>query len=124
MTIPGIGLLGATALLAAVGDVRHFKNGRHLASWLGLVPKQHSSGNKQRLLGISKRGNTYIRCLLVHGGRAVILRCQKKSDARSGWVTRKLERSCVNKVAVAVASRNARIAWALLSKGADYSAIC
>ena len=122
MTIPGIGILSASALIAAIGNIEHFKNGRHLAAWLGLVPKQHSSGEKNRLLGISKRGNKYIRTLLVHGARSVMLRCGDKQDRRSQWIIQKIERSCMNKTAVAVASRNARIVWALLSKQKDYCA--
>lgn len=119
-TIPGVGILTATALVASISDVKNFKNGRHLAAWLGLIPKQHSSGEKQRLLGISKRGNKYLRMWLTHGGCAVVLRCVNKKDSCNVWIQEKLKRSGMNKTAVAVLSRNARIAWVLLSNRQDY----
>lgn len=118
--IPGIGALTATALIAAVGDAKLFKNGRHFAAWLGLVPRQHSSGNQTRLFGISKRGNKYLRFLLTHGGRSIALRCQAKSDKRSIWLVEKIKRSGMNKAVVAIANKNARIAWALLAKQEAY----
>jgi len=118
--IEGIGFLGATAIVAAVGNARVFKNGREMAAWLGLVPKQHSSGDRTRLLGITKRGDSYIRTLLIHGGRAVVRVCDKKTDARSRWIKDKKERCGINKAAVAVANKNARIIWALLSSGEEY----
>lgn len=119
--VEGIGPLGATAIIAAVGDATVFKNGRELAAWLGLTPKQHSSGNRIKLLGISKRGNNYIRTLLIHGGRAVASVCDKKTDPRSLWVKDKKERCGINKAAVAVANKNARISWALLTSGKNYA---
>jgi len=91
-----------------------------MASWLGLVPKQHSSGDKTRLLGISKRGDKYIRSLLVHCGRSVTRVCAKKTDARSLWVMDKKQRCGENKTAVAVANKNVRIMWALLTSGESY----
>jgi len=118
--IEGVGPLTATAIIAAVGNASVFKNGRELAAWLGLVPRQHSSGNRTQLLGISKKGNTYIRTLLIHGGRSVVSVCDKKSDARSRWIKDKKERCGINKTAVAVANKNARIIWALLTSGEDY----
>ena len=118
--IEGIGPLGATAIVAAVGNASVFKNGRELAAWLGLVPRQHSSGNRIRLLGINKNGNTYIRTLLIHGWRAVVNVCDKKKDARSCWIKDKKERCGFNKAAVAVANKNARIIWALLTSGEEY----
>ena len=118
--IEGIGPLTATALRAAVGDAREFRNGRHLAAWLGLVPRQHSSGPRQVLLGISKRGDRYLRSLLIHGARAVLSRSAGKSDRRSRWLEALKARRGFNRACVALANRNARIAWALLARGQDY----
>lgn len=118
--VEGVGPLVATALMAAVGDGRAFKNGRHLAAWLGLVPRQHSSGQRTRLLGISKRGNTYLRTLLIHGARAVVYRCETKTDARSRWLQGVKARRGVNCASVALANKNARILWALLAHGDEY----
>jgi transposase len=114
--IEGIGPLSATALVAAVGDRRCFKNGRQFAAWLGLVPKQQSSGGRARLLGISKRGDCYLRTLLIHGARAVLGRVGTKQDPRSRWLKKLRERRHPNVAAVALANKNARIAWALLSR--------
>jgi transposase len=111
--VPGIGPITATALVASVGDAKNFKNGRQLAAWLGLVPRQHSSGGKSVLLGISKRGDTYLRTLLIHGARAVI-RCAQDKPA-TGWLRRLLDRRNKNIAAVALANKNARIVWALLT---------
>lgn len=113
-TVPGVGPLTATAMIASVGNAVHFKNGRQLAAWLGLVPRQHSSGEKRRLLGISKRGNGYLRCLMVHGARAVIRHSAGKEDPASRWVNGLKERRGANKAAVALANKNARVIWALL----------
>lgn len=121
--IPGIGVLTATALIAAVGNAKLFKNGRHFAAWLGLVPRQHSSGNQTRLFGISKRGNKYLRFLLTQGGRSIALRCRSKSDKQSVWLMEKIKRSGMNKAAVAVANKNVRIAWALLAKQEVYRCV-
>jgi transposase len=120
MTIPGMGPLTATALVAAVSDASAFKNGRQFAAWLGLVPRQHSTGGKERLLGISKRGDTYLRKLLVHGARATIRWVGRKTDRRSQWMRQLLERRGHNRTAVAVAHKNARIVWALLTHHQDY----
>ena len=120
MTIPGVGPLTATALLAAVGDVSAFRNGRELAAWLGLTPRQHSTGGRDQLLGISKRGDCYVRSLLVHGARAVILRVDKKSDANSQWAQQLLSRRHKNVATVALANKMARIAYALLARGEQY----
>jgi transposase len=121
-TIPGIGPLTASALVSAVGDGRQFKNGRQLAAWVGLVPRQDSSGGKPRLLGISKHGDTYLRTLLIHGGRAVERTCGAKTDPRSRWLQAVGGRRHRNIAAVAQANRNARIAWALLTRGESYRA--
>lgn len=112
--VPGIGPMTASALVASVGDATNFKNGRQLAAWLGLVPRQHSSGGKPTLLGISKRGDTYLRTLLIHGARAVIRVRQAKPDS-GVWAERLLARRHKNVAAVALANKNARIVWALLA---------
>ena len=122
LTIPGVGLLSATALLAAIGDISAFKNGRELAAWLGLVPRQHSTGGTPTLLGISKRGDTYLRTLLIHGGRTVVRVADKHDDRRNQWIKELDKRRGKNISAVAVANKNARIAWAVLSKKEPYKA--
>lgn len=122
LTIPGVGLLTATALVAAIGDVSVFKNGRELAAWLGLVPKQHSTGGKQTLLGISKRGDSYLRTLLIHGGRSVVRVAHKHQDKRNRWIGDIKQRRGENISNVAVANKNARIAWALLTRKENYQA--
>jgi len=116
----GVGPIGATALVAAVGDARQFANGRQMAAALGLTPKQHSSGGKERLLGISKRGDSYLRCLLIHGARSVIHAAKGKSDRLSQWVSELARRRHPNIAAVALANKTARIAWAMLRNGTDY----
>lgn len=118
--IPGIGLVTATALVCAVGDGNDFRRGRDMAAWLGLVPRQHSSGGRDNLLGMSKRGNAYLRTLLIHGARSVLKVAGKKADPRSLWLQNLCARRNKNIAAVALANKNARIAWALLSKGLDY----
>ena len=120
MTIPGLGPLTATALLAAVSDASAFKNGRQFAAWLGLVPRQHATGGKERLLGISKRGDSYLRKLLVHGARTTIRWVGRKTDRRSQWMRQLVERRGKNRTAVAVAKKHARIVWALLTSHQDY----
>jgi transposase len=120
MTIPGIGPFTATALVAAISDASACKNGRQCAAWLGLVPRQHTTGGKERLLGISKRGATSLRKLLVHGARATIRWVGRKTDRRSQWMRQLLERRGKNRTAVAVANKNARIVWALLTSHQDY----
>jgi transposase len=118
--IPGIGPITATALVCAVGDGKQFKRGRDLAAWLGLTPRQHSSGGKDRLLGISKRGDSYLRTLLIHGARAVLRCADKKEDPRSCWLQNLCNRRNKNIAAVALANKNARIVWALLTKEIDF----
>jgi transposase len=119
-TIPGIGPVTATALIAAVGDVTQFKNGRHLAAWLGLVPREHSTGGQPRLLGISKRGDRYLRKLLVHGARATLRWVDTRADDRSQWLRALIARRGKNRAAVALANKNARIVWALLAHNQEY----
>jgi transposase len=123
LTIPGVGMLTATALIAAIGDVSVFKNGRELAAWLGLVPKQHSTGGKQTLLGISKRGDSYLRTLLIHGGRSVVRVAHKHPDTRNRWIGDIKKRRGENISNVAVANKNARIAWELLTRKENYQAM-
>ncbi|SDZ02310.1 transposase, partial [Nitrosomonas sp. Nm58] len=109
----------ASALVATVGNAMEFKSGRQLAAWLGLVPGQHSSGGKQTLPGISKRGDAYLRTLLIHGTRAVIRYAEKKTEPES-WLRKLIERRNKNIAAVALANKNARIIWALLTKGTTF----
>lgn len=118
--IPGIGPITASALVASIGDANDFGNGRQLAAWLGVVPRQHSTGGKQTLLGISKRGDTYLRTLLIHGARAVIRGVAKKTGARESWIQRLIDRRNKNVAAVALANKNARIVWALLAHDKAY----
>lgn len=120
VAVAGIGPITATAIVAAIGEAKEFKNGRHLAAWLGLVPKQYSSGGKSRLRGISKRGNTYLRTLLIQGARAVLIYVAGKSDARSRWLQELIVRRGYNRAAVALANKNARVVQALLSSDAPY----
>ena len=118
--IPGIGPLTSTALAAAVGDAAEFKNGRELAAWLGLTPRQHSTGGRPRLLGISKRGDRYLRRLLIHGARAALRQAGRHEDRRSRWAMEVEHRRGKNIAAVALANKNARIAWAVLARGTDF----
>jgi transposase len=120
--VPGIGPLTASALVASVGDARVFHNGRQFAAWLGLVPRQNSSGGKPTLLGISKRGDTYLRTLLIHGARSVLLQLKRHPDQADGWLARVAARRNPNIAAVALANKNARTVWALLAHGRDYRA--
>lgn len=118
-SVPGIGRLTASALVASVGQGHAFRSGRQFAAWLGLVPKQYSSGGKQRLQGISKRGDSYLRRMLIHGARAVIRHMNPKR-ATTEWLVSLSLRAHKNVVIVALANKLARIAWALLSKGSRY----
>ena len=122
--IPGIGPITASALIASLGDARSFKDGRQVAAWLGLVPKQHSSGGKQNLLGISKRGDTYLRTLLIQGARSVVYHAdqphRETASAICQWVRGVAQRRNKNIAAVALANKNARICWALLAGDKDY----
>ncbi|MEW7987358.1 MAG: IS110 family transposase [Candidatus Thiodiazotropha endolucinida] len=120
--LPGIGPLTATALVANIGDPGVFKNGRQMAAWLGLVPRQFSTGGKPKLGGISKRGDTYLRTLLVHGGRSVVRTSSGKSDQLSKWAQDLKARKGPQVAAVAVANKNARMIWAMLSTQAEYQA--
>ncbi|MEO1200908.1 MAG: IS110 family transposase [Pseudomonadota bacterium] len=115
--IPGVGVITATALVATIGDASQFRSGRQLAAWLGLVPRQYSSGGKERLGRISKRGDGYIRRLLVHGARADLRWSRHRNERRSLWQDSLLARRPTNVVLVAMANKTARVVWALLSRG-------
>ncbi len=117
--IPGIGPLGASALVASIADARSFDNGRQMSAWLGLVPRQHSSGGKPTLLGISKRGDTYLRTLLIHGARSAILAAERKTNTNP-WLANLLHRRHPNVAAVALANKNARTVWALLAHDREF----
>jgi transposase len=118
--VEGLGPVSATALVAAVGNATEFANGRHLAAWLGVVPRQGSSGGKERLLGISKRGDRYLRTFLIHGARATVHRARRKTAARSRWLVSREQRRGKNIATVAIANKNARLAWASLTSEAEY----
>jgi len=118
--IPGVGPMTASAIVATIGDGRNFKNGRQFAAWLGLVPRQHSSGGKTNLLGISKRGDGYIRQLLVHGARAVVTIGKPRATETDRWIERLRERKHTNIVCVALANKTARVIWALLAHERKY----
>jgi transposase len=120
--IPGIGPLVATALVASIADAHSFKNGRQVSAWLGLVPRQSSSGGKPMLLGMSKRGDAYLRTLLIHGARSAILAAKSKVDNTEGWLTNLLKRRHPNIAAVALANKNVRTVWALLAHGREFRA--
>jgi transposase len=121
--IPGIGPLVATAIVAAIGNGAAFRKGREFAAWMGLVPKQYSTGGKAKLAGISKRGNCYLRKILIHGARAVVLRSKRDRIAMGGWMNTLEARASRNVLIVAMANKLARIAWAVLSSGQDYRAV-
>lgn len=116
ITIPGIGALGATALVAAAGDGLQFRKARDLAAWLGLVPAEHSTGGKQTLLGISKRGNRYVRRLIIHGARSCFLHLNRANHAIGRWLSALEARTHHNKAIVALANKLTRIVWAILTK--------
>jgi len=115
MSIPGVGPLGATAMAATAGDVRVFRCGREMSAWLGIVPRQCSTGGKTRLLGISKRGDSYLRKLMIHGARSVVRFADKKDDRLSRWVTGVSTRRGQNIATVALANKMVRIAWVIMS---------
>ena len=119
-TIPGVGDKTALAIVASVGDVSHFKNGRQFAAWIGLVPKHRGTGGKTYTLGISKRGQSELRSLLVQGGQSFLLCAVKRTDAFSTWAIKEKMTIGHNKAAVAIANKNARTIYALLKTGREY----
>ena len=118
--IPGIGPVVATAIVAAIGNGAAFRKGREFAAWLGIVPRQYSTGGNAKLLGISKRGNVYLRKILIHGARAAVLRMKRDRAPIGAWLDRLDARAHKNIVIVAMANKLARIAWAVLSSGNEY----
>jgi transposase len=120
--IPGIGPIVATAIVAAIGNGAAFRKGREFSAWLGIVPKQYSTGGRPRLLGISKRGNTYLRKILIHGARAAVLRIKRDRVPIGAWMDGLERRAHRNILIVAMANKLARIAWAVLSSGDEYRA--
>ena len=118
--IPGVGPLVATAIVAAIGNGAAFPKGREFSSWLGLVPRQHSTGGKARLFGISKRGNSYLRKILVHGARSAVLRVKRELSPFGPWLDALEQRAPINVVITAAANKLARIAWSVLSSGQEY----
>jgi len=120
MKIEGVGPVTATALVASVGNASVFNNGRQFAAWLGLTPRQHSTGGKQRLGAMTKHGDVYLRTLLIHGARAVLRVTAHRSDAKSRWAESLRRRRPDNVAAVALAAKHARIIWALLAREQDY----
>jgi transposase len=120
--LSGVGPVIATALVAAVDDGRQFRSGRELAAWIGLVPRQYTTGGKPHLGGIGRRANHYLRRQMIHGARSVVMRVAKHVDRRSEWLKRLTARRGFNRTIIALANKTARIAWALLTRNEDYVA--
>ena len=120
MAIPGIGPITATAMVSAIGNGAEFRKARSFSAWLGLVPGEYSTGGKQKLLGISKRGNGYLRKLLVHGARAILQCREKQSPGLSAWLGKLVARAHPNIVTIALANKMARMSWAWLTRGETY----
>ena len=120
MQLEGVGAVTATAIVATMGNGKAVKNGRQCAAWLGLVPRQYSTGGTQRLGHISKRGDGYLRTLLIHGARSVLRLTGQRTDAKSCWAERLKQRRGNNIAAVALAAKHARIAWAMLARDQEY----
>ena len=118
--VEGVGPLIATAVVAAISNGHAFENGRQFSAWLGLVPRQNSSGGKSRLMGITKHGDPYLRTLLIHGARSVVYRAKAKTDKRSLWIVDKQQRLGTTKACVAVANKNARVIWSLIAREQEY----
>ncbi|WP_230988019.1 IS110 family transposase [Bathymodiolus japonicus methanotrophic gill symbiont] len=122
LDVPGIGAITATIIASDIGTGKSYQSSRDYAASLGIVPRQHSSGDNQVYLGISKRGNRYIRMMLIHGARSVLKHCSGKKDKLSLWLQALIERRGFNKAAVALANKNARILWAMASQDKEYDA--
>ena len=118
--VEGVGPLIATAIVAAISNGHAFENGIQFSAWLGLVPRQNSSGGRSRLLGISKSGDPYLRTLLIHGARSVVYRAKAKTDKRSLWINDKQQRLGTSKACVTIANKNARIIWSLIAREQEY----
>ena len=123
LDVPGIGPMTASIVASDIGDGKGYQSSRDYAASLGVVPKQHSSGDRQVYLGISKRGNRYICTLLIHGARAVLKNCSNKEDKLSLWLQALIERRGFNRAAVALANKNARILWAMATQDKEYDAV-
>ncbi len=123
LAVPGVGPMTASIAASDIGDGKGYQSSRDYAASLGVVPKQHSSGDRQIYLGISKRGNRYIRTLLIHGARAVLKNCSNKEDKLSLWLQALIERRGFNRAAVALANKNARILWAMATQDKEYDAV-
>jgi transposase len=121
-TLIGIGPVGASAAVATVGDFKQFKNGPQFGAWIGLTPRQHSSGGKSKLGGITKRGDTYLRTLLIQGAKSAVMTAHRREDRISQWAVALRERSGWQKAVVALANKNARILWAVMTKGEAFDA--
>jgi transposase len=121
-TLPGVGPIIATALVASIDDGRHFRSGRELAAWIGLVPRQHTTGGKPRLAGIGRRANHYLRRQMIHGARSAAIRLLGRDDVRAEWLKALVARRGFNRAVVALANKTARIAWALLQRQEVYRA--
>ncbi len=121
-TLPGVGPIVATAIVAAVDQGRQFRSGREMAAWIGLVPRQYTTGGKPRLGGIGRRANHYLRRQMIHGARAVVTRLAKHQDRRSTWLKALIARRGFNRTVVALANKTARTAWALLNRNEEYAA--
>lgn len=120
LALPGVGPIVASAILAAIGDAKQFNNGRQMAAWLGLVPRQYGSGGKVTLLGITKNGDRYLRAQIIHGARAVLRWSRKKDSAIASWILPIEQRRGANRATVALANKMIRIAWNILAKGEEY----
>ena len=120
LKIPGFGPIVSSALVAAVGDARHFKKGKQMAAWVGLAPRHYASGERSIMLSTSKMGDPYLRYLMIHGARALVTWCDKKDDRLSRWLQTLIQRRGKNKATVAMANKMARMAWVVLSKGEDF----
>lgn len=121
LKLQGVGVLIASAIVASIGNAKIFKNGREMSAFIGLVPKQYSSGGKQRLLGISKRGDRYLRCLLIHGARSVLFRAKNLPKKQAEWLSSLIERRGRNRAIVALANKNVRIMWALMARNEQFN---
>ena len=118
----GVGPVTASAVVATVGEFKQFRNGAQFGAWIGLVPRQHSSGGKNNLGGITKRGDSYLRSLLIQGAKSAVMSAHKRSDPISRWAAALRDRSGWQKAAVALANKNARILWAVMTQGEAFDA--